>query len=76
MDAMIGTVVDNSFTNRNIIQGGVGPQLNSPGNYSSHAAIRSALKTAYAWMTDAYINQLTENDAIYALRLAQDASSI
>jgi hypothetical protein len=51
--------------------------LGTPANYSSIGALKARLTAINAgYWTAARLNLYTENDLIYALRLADDAASV
>lgn len=61
------------------VQGGLGTAsgLTTPLNYSSVAALRTALAAANAgYYTSARLDSLTTNDMVYALRNIQDPTTI
>lgn len=65
-------------TDRRMVQGNVGAQpLATPANYETVAAMRTALTAFQAGTyTAAYLDNMTYNDMVYALRLANDAAGM
>lgn len=63
---------------RAVSKGGTsGTLISTPANYASVGAMRTRLAAINgAYFTAARLDQMSENDMIYALRLADDAASV
>lgn len=67
-----------SITDRRMVQGNVGANvLATPAEYETVAAMRTRLAAFQAGTyTAAYLDLMSYNDMVYALRLADDAAGI
>lgn len=65
-------------TDRRMVQGNVGANvLATPANYETVIAMRTALATFQAGTyTAAYLDLMSYNDMVYALRLANDSAGM
>lgn len=65
------------FVDKRRVKGQSGSSLATPGNYNSVASMRTRLATVNgAYFTAPRLNSMSENDMIYALRLADDSAGL
>lgn len=65
------------FVDKRRAKGQLGTSLATAANYDSVAAMRTRLAAFNgAYYTAARLNSMTENDLVYAVRLADDAAGI
>jgi len=65
------------FVDKRRVKGQSGTALGTSANYDSVAAMRTRLAAANGtYFTTTRLNQMTENDMIYALRQIDDAAGI
>jgi hypothetical protein len=50
--------------------------INTPANYASNAALDTRLLAIGGIYTQRYVDSMTQNDKVYAVRLADDTASI
>lgn len=65
------------FVDKRRVKGQTGSSLATPVNYNSVSSLRTRLAAANGtYFTTARLNQMTENDMVYALRLIDDPTGI
>lgn len=74
-DSDIGELA--GFVDKRRVKGQTGSSLATSGNYDSVGTMRTRLAAINGtYYTTARLNSMTENDMVYALRLADDAAGI
>jgi hypothetical protein len=75
-DAMIGPPNIN-WVDKRAVQGSASSPLTNPSDFRDHTTIKAKLVTlAAGTFTQTYMNQLTPNDLVYALRVLEEAGGI